>query len=149
MEKVEEKILVGVDGSEQSERALEYAVHEAKEKGLSKITIVHSRKDSELESDGLMEIANSIEESENISVEPIFLSDDLDVPVSIVKFAEENDFNHIVVGSHGRSGINRILLGSVAEGVIKKAHCVVTVVRAEHARLFWSERIDMTSEEGR
>ncbi|QZA89273.1 universal stress protein [Salinarchaeum sp. IM2453] len=47
----------------------------------------------------------------------------------IVSYAEENDIDQIVLGSHGRSGISRILLGSVAEGVTRRAPVPVTVVR--------------------
>lgn len=54
-----------------------------------------------------------------------------DPDVDIVKFAEENDFNHIFLGSRGRSGLERILFGSVAESVVEKAHCCVTIVRGE------------------
>ena len=35
----------------------------------------------------------------------------------------------IVTGSHGRKGLTRFLLGSVAESVIRNAHCSVLVVR--------------------
>jgi len=37
----------------------------------------------------------------------------------------------IVIGSHGRSGMRRALLGSVAEGVMRNATCPVLVVRAQ------------------
>ena len=47
----------------------------------------------------------------------------------IVDYAEENDFEHVVLGSHGRTGVSRILLGSVAEQVVRKAPGIVTVVR--------------------
>lgn len=47
----------------------------------------------------------------------------------IVAFAEDNDCDHIVMGSHGRSGVSRVLLGSVAESVMRRAHAPVTVVR--------------------
>ncbi|WP_267640713.1 universal stress protein [Haloarchaeobius amylolyticus] len=47
----------------------------------------------------------------------------------IVDYANEHDVDHIVTGSHGRSGVSRILLGSVAEAVIRHADCPVTVVR--------------------
>ncbi|WP_435333672.1 universal stress protein [Haloarchaeobius sp. TZWWS8] len=47
----------------------------------------------------------------------------------IVEYADEHDCDHIVMGSHGRSGVSRILLGSVAETVIRQADCPVTVVR--------------------
>ena len=35
----------------------------------------------------------------------------------------------IVVGSHGRKGVDRFLMGSVAEGVVRHAHCSVEIVR--------------------
>ncbi|MFO7927369.1 MAG: universal stress protein [Halobacteriota archaeon] len=48
---------------------------------------------------------------------------------AIVEHAEERDIDHIVIGSHGRAGISRVLLGSVAETVVRRAHVPVTVVR--------------------
>lgn len=65
---------------------------------------------------------------------------DADVPVEttietgrpsrvIVDAAEEEDVEQVVMGSHGRSGVTRILLGSVAETVMRRAPCPVTVVR--------------------
>lgn len=47
----------------------------------------------------------------------------------ITTFAEENDAGLIVISSHGRTGIPRMLLGSVAERVIRLAHCPVLVLR--------------------
>jgi nucleotide-binding universal stress UspA family protein len=47
----------------------------------------------------------------------------------VVKYAEENDIDHIVIGSHGRSGAARILLGSVAEKVTRRSPVPVTIVR--------------------
>ncbi|MFD1515606.1 universal stress protein [Halomarina rubra] len=47
----------------------------------------------------------------------------------IVKYAEENDVDHVVIGTHGRRDLSRILLGSVAEVVVRRAPCRVTVVR--------------------
>ncbi|MDQ2052398.1 universal stress protein [Natronolimnohabitans sp. A-GB9] len=48
---------------------------------------------------------------------------------AIVEFADENDVDQIVLGSHGRSGVSRVLLGSVAEQVVRRATVPVTVVR--------------------
>ncbi|WP_137290676.1 universal stress protein [Natronorubrum halophilum] len=48
---------------------------------------------------------------------------------TILKYADENDVDHIVIGSHGRSGVARILLGSVAETVTRRASVPVTIVR--------------------
>lgn len=47
----------------------------------------------------------------------------------IVRFAKEWAADMIVVGSHGRGGVTRLLLGSVAEAVLRDAHCPVLVVR--------------------
>src|SRR5687768_17790980 len=47
----------------------------------------------------------------------------------IVRRAEEWDADLVVVGSHGRSGIARVLLGSVAERVVRHAHSSVLVAR--------------------
>jgi nucleotide-binding universal stress UspA family protein len=49
----------------------------------------------------------------------------------IVKIAEEERADMIVMGTHGRSGLNRVLLGSVAERVIRLAPCPVLTVRAK------------------
>ncbi|HKZ59932.1 MAG TPA: universal stress protein [Candidatus Thermoplasmatota archaeon] len=52
-----------------------------------------------------------------------------DAAVAIVQEAEEVHPRLIVVGSHGRTGIQRVLLGSVAEKVVRLAPCPVLVVR--------------------
>jgi len=47
----------------------------------------------------------------------------------IVAYTEEHDIDQIIIGSHGRSPMSRILLGSVAENVTRRAPVPVTVVR--------------------
>lgn len=47
----------------------------------------------------------------------------------IVDYAEEHDVDEIVVGSHGRTGVSRVLLGDVAENVVRRSPVTVTVVR--------------------
>ena len=49
----------------------------------------------------------------------------------IVKLAEEVGAGLIVVGSRGRGGVKRALLGSVSDSVIRHAHCPVLVVRKQ------------------
>ncbi|MFC4543226.1 universal stress protein [Halosolutus amylolyticus] len=48
---------------------------------------------------------------------------------SIVSYAEDHDVDHIAIGSHGRTGASRILLGSVAETVARRSPVPVTIVR--------------------
>lgn len=47
----------------------------------------------------------------------------------IVRVADERQVDLIVIGSHGRTGVRRMLLGSVAELVVRRAHCSVLVVK--------------------
>jgi nucleotide-binding universal stress UspA family protein len=48
---------------------------------------------------------------------------------TIVEIADERDVDHVVVGSHGRQGVSRLVLGSVAEDVVRHSPVPVTVVR--------------------
>ena len=49
--------------------------------------------------------------------------------VEIVRYAKSEGIDLIVVGSHGRTGLSHMLLGSVAERVVRKAPCPVLTVR--------------------
>jgi nucleotide-binding universal stress UspA family protein len=48
---------------------------------------------------------------------------------TIVERIERGDIDHVVMGSHGRDGISRLLLGSVAEAVVRNSPVPVTVVQ--------------------
>lgn len=126
-------MLVGLDDSEESWKAFKYAIHEAKQKGLEKITAVHFKMREKGARTGkeILKEAKTLGEKEDIEVETELLTEGYSPDVAIVKFAEENYFNHIIVGSRGISGIKRILLGSVAGGIVEKAHCPVTVFRGK------------------
>ena len=52
-----------------------------------------------------------------------------DIAGGILGFAEENNIDLIVIGTRGRSGFKRLLLGSVASHVVTYAHCPVLVVK--------------------
>jgi len=47
----------------------------------------------------------------------------------IAEFAEEEGADLLVMPSHGRTGLKRLLIGSVAERVVRLAHCPVLVLR--------------------
>jgi nucleotide-binding universal stress UspA family protein len=52
----------------------------------------------------------------------------------ILKFAKEHHSSLIVIGTHGRSGLDRLLLGSVAEGVMHHSDVPVILVRAKPSK---------------
>lgn len=67
--------------------------------------------------------------AQNLEIERVILEGN---PAhEIVKFADTNKIDLIVMGTLGKSGLERFLLGSVAEKVIRTATCPVMVVRSE------------------
>jgi nucleotide-binding universal stress UspA family protein len=69
---------------------------------------------------------------------------------AILELADELDASLIVIGSHGRSGVRRAVLGSVAEDLIRSGHRPVLVVRPTDADLtLSSDRAVRTNEPGR
>jgi len=48
---------------------------------------------------------------------------------AIVGYAEAHDVDHIVIGSHSRTGLSRFLLGSVAEAVARRSPVSITIIR--------------------
>ena len=51
--------------------------------------------------------------------------------LEIVRYAKETGIDLIVIGTHGRSGLAHVLLGSTAEKVVRKSPCPVLTVRPE------------------
>lgn len=49
----------------------------------------------------------------------------------IIKEAKNNSADLIIIGTHGRTGFSRILLGSVAEGVVRTAHIPILLIRGD------------------
>lgn len=47
----------------------------------------------------------------------------------LVEYTEEGEFDHVVLGTHGREGLSRLLLGSVAEAVVRQTDVPTTLVR--------------------
>jgi nucleotide-binding universal stress UspA family protein len=53
--------------------------------------------------------------------------------VEIIRYARESETDLIVMGTHGRTGLGHLLIGSVAERVVRKSPCpVLTVKHPEH-----------------
>ena len=137
------KILVGVDGSEASMEAAKYAIRIAIRYDsdlialyviLSDITIFGPETPTHV--DMLKQQAQEIlDEVKEISVDDRKVgirSELIGSPSAvggIVGFAEKEKVDLIVVGTRGRSGFKKLLLGSVASGVVNYAHCPVLIVK--------------------
>ncbi len=52
------------------------------------------------------------------------------VTTEILRFAKEHDCDLIVMGTHGRTGMKHLLMGSVAEQIVRVASCPVLTLRA-------------------
>jgi nucleotide-binding universal stress UspA family protein len=48
---------------------------------------------------------------------------------TLIEYAEQNAIDLIVLSTHGRSGVDRVMIGSVAEKLVRLAHCSVLVLR--------------------
>ena len=68
----------------------------------------------------------------NIPVRHVFLVGD--PATEIVRYARDSGVDRIVMGTHGRTGTERLLMGSVAEKVLRDAPCSVLVVKLPRAR---------------
>ncbi|MDH3978713.1 MAG: universal stress protein [Gammaproteobacteria bacterium] len=65
----------------------------------------------------------------DLSTEPVLVNLWGHAADQICDYAATNNMDMIVIGSHGRSGIKKALLGSVSHSVVNSATCAVTVVR--------------------
>ena len=127
------KILVAVDGSNASMNATDHATSISKgfNAELYALHVIHGDVEtSELRNEG-EEYLNNVKtkaNEKNIQVKTEIISSK-DISGGILDFAEENNIDLIVIGTRGRSGFKRLLLGSVASHVATYAHCSVLVVK--------------------
>lgn len=135
------KILVSVDGSECSRKAFHYSLEEASKLD-NHLTVLRVVSDfgfaGEVLEDALQDQIEKAEGSvrdlenearnEGVDVDSKVLTG-TDAATEIVKFADEEDYDLIVVGSRGRTELETITLGSVSEGIVNRANCPVLVVR--------------------
>lgn len=132
------KILFATDYSATSQHALTYAASLARDRGAT-LLIVHV---SELEAYPVGELFDEEPRSSDAELEELAAVSTFDPQIQcehrllrgepaeeIVKLAREEDVETIVMGTHGRSRLGRLLVGSVAEGVISEAPCAVIALR--------------------
>jgi len=67
-------------------------------------------------------------EKNNVSIKSQIISSK-SVVNDIVNYAKSRKYDLIVIGSHGRTGFDKFLLGSIANGVSQKARCPVLIVK--------------------
>jgi nucleotide-binding universal stress UspA family protein len=67
--------------------------------------------------------------TDNVELKTELINSHRPVDYVILEYAEERNIDLIIVGTRGRSGFKRLLLGSVASSVVTYAHCPVMVVK--------------------
>jgi nucleotide-binding universal stress UspA family protein len=147
-------ILLPSDGSECSGKATAYALSFARQYGARVVAlhVIDQRWQeqtrvafAEVGQDLTQKIRNGYEaEARRILREVADAAEKAGVPVEtrivtgvpfedIVRLGQELPADLIIMGTHGRTGMSHLLLGSVAEKVVRKAPCpVLTVRQAEH-----------------
>ncbi|MFB6137194.1 MAG: universal stress protein [Halobacteriaceae archaeon] len=139
------RILVPLDGSPQATEALEYVLAEYPGEVVCLLHVIDPLEAGYATGPGPPGTGQEWYEEEKARAETLFdeareLAGDDDVTVEtaielgrparrIVAFADEQPVDLVVMGSHGRSGVSRILLGSVAESVVRRSPVPVTIVR--------------------
>lgn len=133
-----ERVLFPTDGSECAEDARRYAFHLADHVDASVHVIHVEERKVELadvidvrEADILAELHAPYPEEESPMAEPRVQERTVVHPSAaegILTYTAEHDTNLIVLGTHGRRGIRRFMLGSVAEEVLRRASCPVMTV---------------------
>ena len=130
------KILVATDFSTCNDEALEMATSVARSSGAAML-IVHVEEPPAIYSEGMMYygMPNPTAEHQRRMLENLVPDDPVvryehrlitGTPApAIVKLAKQEKVDLIVIGTHGRTGIDRMLVGSVAEAVLRRANCSV------------------------
>jgi len=140
-----ERILVPTDGAPGTERAIEEALDlaELSEGTVHALYVVDTRDYSTLPESKWLALKSEFEErGETVVGEVADRAEARAVPVetaverglpheAILQYADERDADVVVMGTHARTGLNRFLIGSVTEKIIRSAERPVLVVRLE------------------
>jgi nucleotide-binding universal stress UspA family protein len=148
------KILVAIDGSEHSMKAAEYAIGIARDNKAELIALTvlditkiryaasafiaspmygldeleRKRKEAQEWLDNVSKLLASQKANDDIPFK-YQIEESMSIAGTIVDFAENQNIDLIVVGSRGRSGFTKLLLGSVASTVVTYATCPVLVTK--------------------
>ncbi len=127
-------ILVPIDGSDCSFRALEFAAKFARQFDAT-IHVVHFSDEKTEATEEILGRARNMLEAEDIEAEPT-LSTDVElqfrpadrVGENVLKLVEENGYDHVIMGHHGSGTIERAIVGSAAETIVRAEKVPVTIV---------------------
>jgi nucleotide-binding universal stress UspA family protein len=138
-------VLLPMDGSDQSQHALEHVLSEHADARITVLHVIDPARATYGAQAGIPPSSEEWFEAEEARAEKLFenvreQAREAGVEVTtttqvgqpsrtIVEYAEDHDVDHVVIGSHGRRGLSRVLLGSVAELVVRRSPVPVTVVR--------------------
>ncbi|WP_459806843.1 universal stress protein [Halopiger thermotolerans] len=142
-------VLVPVDDSDPSDAALEFALEDQPDATITALHVVDPAElqgysafagkaaaEDDYDDDRLQQLEfsteildDAVERAEEygaaIETDQVVGS----VADAVIEYADEHGVDRIVIGSHGRTGASRVLLGSVAETVARRAPVPVTIVR--------------------
>jgi len=122
-------VLIATDGSKYSEAAASEALGIAKRCGSSLIVMSVASSDAEiaLAKDNVNKVAEAAEKEGIKTTSVVTEGKPYEV---IIEISKQNKADLIIVGSHGRTGLARLLMGSVTERVIGLAEVAVLIVKA-------------------
>ncbi|USZ69996.1 universal stress protein (plasmid) [Halorussus salilacus] len=139
------RILVPTDGSEHVERVVAHALDIAERDGATVhgLYVVDKGGMPELDAEMRDEVVKSFERTgagaldefrelaEAGGADVVTATAEGKPSKEIVEYVEDNDVDLIVMGTHGRSGIRNVLMGSVAERVVRHSPVPVLLVNVE------------------
>lgn len=127
-------VLVPIDGSNCSLRALEFGVQLA-QRFDGEVKVVHLTEFENEATDAVIENARTKLQEMDAGVDPdVVVDSDITYKRSskigkdILDIAATGDYDHIVMGRHGPGAIEKLVVGSVSDTVIKNADLPVTLV---------------------
>ncbi len=140
------RILVGIDGSDDSLRAADYAMELAKSNGaevlvvsvlditsIFKILPRETKKQisalGKQDAGRIFAIVQKMAEKKGLDAETEVIESSSSAADAIINYAKRKVADMIVVGTKGRSGMSKALLGSVASKVVMHSPCPVLVVK--------------------
>lgn len=141
------KVLVGIDGSDHSFRAAQYALEISKKyvAKLIAVTVTYMPAKSRMSQQEAIEVGAGLSEMDKaktwfesftqrakenkIDLKTELVNSQRPVDYVILEYAEREGIDLIVIGTRGRSGLSKILLGSVASGIVTYSHSPVLVVK--------------------